>query len=67
MSLYAAYGTSYDPSAENLTLSTKTADLAPEMDHTYELGVKAIDPERRLALTARCSTPRCRTPASPIR
>jgi catecholate siderophore receptor len=52
VSLYAAYGTSYDPSAENLTLSTKTADLAPEMDHTYELGMKAIAPNHRLALTA---------------
>jgi catecholate siderophore receptor len=51
LSVYAAYGTSYDPSAENLTLSAKTANLAPEMDHTYEVGVKALALNHRLALT----------------
>lgn len=52
LSLYAAYGTSYDPSAENLTLSTRTVNLAPEMDHTYEVGAKALVLNQKLALTA---------------
>jgi catecholate siderophore receptor len=37
---YFTYGTSYDPSAENLSLSSKTADLPPEKDRTFELGAK---------------------------
>ena len=41
-SFYFSYGTSYDPSAENLTLSATTADLEPEKDRTYELGAKAL-------------------------
>jgi catecholate siderophore receptor len=40
-SLYFSYGTSFNPSAENLSLSSRTADLTPEKDHTYELGGKA--------------------------
>ena len=51
VSLYVAYGTSYDPSAENLTLSTTTANLSPERDHTYEAGAKAAVLDGRLALT----------------
>ncbi|HEY5410157.1 MAG TPA: TonB-dependent siderophore receptor, partial [Caulobacteraceae bacterium] len=51
VSLYAAYGASYDPSAENLTLSTKTADLSPEKDHTFEVGAKAAVLNGQLALT----------------
>ncbi|HEY2658976.1 MAG TPA: TonB-dependent siderophore receptor [Caulobacteraceae bacterium] len=51
-SVYFAYGTSYDPSAENLALSTKTADLAPEKDHTFEVGAKAAVLHERLSLTA---------------
>lgn len=39
-SYYFSYGTSFDPSAENLSLSSRTADLAPEKDHTFELGGK---------------------------
>ena len=39
-SLYFTYGTSYDPSAENLSLSARTADLGPETDHTFEAGAK---------------------------
>ena len=38
--LYFTYGSSYDPSAENLSLSARTADLGPEKDHTFELGAK---------------------------
>lgn len=37
---YAMYGTSFDPSAENLSLSAGTAGLAPERNHTAEAGVK---------------------------
>ena len=40
-SVYASYGTSYDPSAENLSLNAKTASLGPEKDKTYEVGVKS--------------------------
>ena len=52
VSLYAAYGTSYDPSAETLSLSKKTADLDPEKDHTFEVGAKATVLHDRLSLTA---------------
>ena len=52
LSLYASYGTSYDPSAENLSLSTKTASLAPEKDKTYEVGAKGKALDGRLALQA---------------
>ncbi|QUD89225.1 TonB-dependent receptor [Phenylobacterium montanum] len=51
-SLYFSYGTSYDPSAENLSLSTTTAQLAPEKDRTYEVGAKAQVLHERLSLTA---------------
>jgi catecholate siderophore receptor len=40
-SLYVSYGTSYDPSAENLALASASAGLGPEKDHTVEAGVKA--------------------------
>jgi catecholate siderophore receptor len=39
---YFSYGTSYDPSAENLTLSSKTANLPPEKDRTFEVGAKML-------------------------
>jgi catecholate siderophore receptor len=39
-SYYFSYGTSYDPSAENLSLSARNADLGPERDRTFELGGK---------------------------
>ena len=39
-SLYAAYGTSFDPSAEALTLTTKLANLGPVKATTYEVGSK---------------------------
>ncbi len=39
---YFSYGTSYNPSAENLTLSSKNADLPPEKDHTFEIGAKMM-------------------------
>ena len=52
VSLYASYGTSYDPSAENLSLSATTASLAPEKDRTYEVGAKSTVAGGRLALQA---------------
>jgi catecholate siderophore receptor len=52
VSLYASYGTSYDPSAENLSLSAKTASLAPEKDRTFEVGGKAQVLNDRVSLQA---------------
>ena len=52
VSVYASYGTSYDPSAENLSLSAKTASLGPEKDKTYEFGVKSLALNGRLTLQA---------------
>jgi catecholate siderophore receptor len=52
VSFYASYGTSYDPSAENLSLTAKTASLAPEKDKTYEVGVKSSALNGKLALQA---------------
>ena len=52
ISAYVSYGTSYDPSAENLTLTAKTASLAPEKDETVEAGVKAQVLNKRLSLEA---------------
>jgi catecholate siderophore receptor len=56
-SVYAAYGTSFNPSAEGLNLaSTATAannaDVEPEKSQTYEIGTKWNLLEERLALTA---------------
>ncbi len=42
LSVYFSYGTSFNPSAENLSLSARTANLAPEKDHTYEIGGKTL-------------------------
>ena len=39
-SYYVTYGTSFDPSAEALTLTTKTANLGPEKGTTFEAGAK---------------------------
>jgi catecholate siderophore receptor len=39
-SLYFSYGTSFDPSAEALSLSTATAALAPEKTRAVEIGAK---------------------------
>jgi catecholate siderophore receptor len=51
VSAYAMYGTSFDPSAEGLSLSASTADLAPENSHTIETGLK-WDPNTHLLLSA---------------
>ena len=49
---YFSYGTSYDPSAENLTLSSKNADLPPEKDRTFEVGAKMLWLDGQLSTTA---------------
>jgi len=49
--LYFSYGTSFNPSAETLTLAASNQDLGPERDHTYEVGAKAQVLDGMLALT----------------
>lgn len=41
-SFYLSYGTSFDPSAENLSLSASNQALPPERDKTYEAGAKFL-------------------------
>ncbi len=50
-SFYFSYGTSFDPSAENLALSARTADLGPEKDRTFEVGAKTLWLNGKLAIT----------------
>ena len=50
-SLYAAYGTSFNPSAEALSLSASTAAAAPEKSRNFEVGGKWDVLDRRLSLT----------------
>lgn len=40
VSVYASYSTAFNPSAETFSLSTATADLAPEETRNLEAGVK---------------------------
>jgi len=51
-SVYASYGTSFNPSAEALSLSASSASLAPEQNVTYEVGTKWDVFEKRTALRA---------------
>ncbi len=51
-SLYLSYGTSFNPSAENLSLAASNADLGPERDHTFETGAKAQLLDGKFSLTA---------------
>ena len=51
-SFYASYGTSFDPSAENLSLSASNKALPPEKDRTFEAGAKALVLNDKLSLTA---------------
>jgi catecholate siderophore receptor len=51
-SVYAGASTSFNPSAEGLTLSVATAALEPEETRTYEVGTKWDLAESRLSLTA---------------
>jgi catecholate siderophore receptor len=51
-SLYFSYGTSYNPSAETLSLSASNQGLGPERDKTFEFGGKINVFDGQLALTA---------------
>ena len=51
-SLYAAYGTSFNPSAEGLSLNADTAGLEPEKSRTFEVGAKWALFGERLLLTS---------------
>ncbi|MGH8202555.1 MAG: TonB-dependent receptor [Steroidobacteraceae bacterium] len=48
---YFSYGTSFDPSAEALTLTAKTADLGPVKAKSFEAGAKSEWLNGRLMLT----------------
>jgi catecholate siderophore receptor len=50
-SLYFSYGTSFNPSAETLSLAANNQALGPERDHTYEAGGKVNVLDGQLALT----------------
>jgi len=50
-SVYFSYGTSFNPSAETLSLSASNQGLAPEQDHTFEVGGKVEVLDGLLALT----------------
>ena len=49
--IYVAYGTSFNPSADGLTLATNNAGLAPEKNETYEVGGKMEVLDRKLTLS----------------
>ena len=51
-SFYFDAGTSFNPSAESLSLSASTASLPPEKNRTYEAGTKWDFPTRHLSLRA---------------
>jgi catecholate siderophore receptor len=51
-SIYFDAGTSFNPSAESLSLGAGTANLPPEKNRTYELGSKWDFPHDRLSLRA---------------
>jgi catecholate siderophore receptor len=51
-SIYFDAGTSFNPSAESLSLSASTASLPPEKNRTYEFGTKWDLPHSRLSLRA---------------
>ena len=48
---YVSYGTSFDPSAEALSLTARTANLGPVKAHSYEAGAKAGVLDGSLSLT----------------
>ncbi|WP_158747795.1 TonB-dependent siderophore receptor [Acidisphaera sp. L21] len=50
-SVYASYGTSFDPSAEALSLTASTAAVAPEKSTNYEIGGKWDTLDSKLSLT----------------
>ncbi len=49
-SIYFSYGTSFNPSAESLSLTAGTANAAPEKNRTYEAGSKWDLFARKLSL-----------------
>ncbi|HUN48239.1 MAG TPA: TonB-dependent siderophore receptor, partial [Stellaceae bacterium] len=49
-SVYFAYGTSFNPSAETLSLSSANANIAPEENESYEVGSKWDFFQERLSL-----------------
>jgi catecholate siderophore receptor len=49
-SIYFAAGTSFNPSAESLSLSASNANLPPEKNRSYEVGTKWDLPAGRLSL-----------------
>jgi catecholate siderophore receptor len=49
-SIYFDYGTSFNPSAESLSLSASNANLPPENNRTFELGTKWDFPGKRLSV-----------------
>lgn len=51
-SVYFSYGTSFNPSAESLSLSASNQGLGPERDHSFELGGKINVLDGQLALTS---------------
>jgi catecholate siderophore receptor len=51
-SIYFDYGTSFNPSAENLSLSAGNANASPEENETFELGTKWDFLDDRLTLRA---------------
>lgn len=51
MSYYFSYGTSYDPSAEALTLTASTSNLGPVKAKTYEVGAKTDWLDGELSVT----------------
>lgn len=50
-SVYFSYGTSFNPSAENLALSATNSALPPEKDRTYEVGAKMQALDNLLSVT----------------
>ncbi len=52
ISVYFSYGTSFNPSAENLSLAASNQALDPETDRTFEVGAKAQILNGMLSLTA---------------
>lgn len=51
-SYYFSYGTSFNPSAESLSLSEATANLPPEQNRNFEIGAKYDLFDGRLSATA---------------
>lgn len=51
-SVYVAYGSSFNPSAESVTLNNNLVNVEPEKTNNYEIGTKWDVLNERLALTA---------------